>query len=192
MRYTEIDVQEASNKKERMDEKMKKLLCMLLSVLLVLSLVACGGTEKVDQEPPVGGDDAAQTQSVDLKAAAEEAIAAISSDDVVLFPEENPEAIESVYTGLTAVETKQLVVYLPPVLGNACEIVMVETANAADAETVRGILQSRVDTAANDTAYPENAEGWKNNAVITVNGNYVVLAAMPDGIELPAALKAEF
>lgn len=170
---------------------MKKLLCMLLTALLVLSLTACG-TEKADQEPPAGGDEGAQTQSVDLKAAAEEAIATIASDDVVLFPEENPEAIESLYPGLTAVETKQLVVYLPPVMGNACEIVMVEVANAADAETVQGILQSRVDTAANDTTYPENAEGWKNNAVITVNGNYVVLAAMPDGITLPAALKAEF
>lgn len=172
---------------------MKKLLCMLLSVLLVLSLVACGETkQKDDQDGLADEDGAAQVQSVDLKAAAEEAIAAIGSDDVVLFLTENPDEIESVYAGLTAVETKQLVVYLPPVLGNACEIVMVETANAADAETVRGILQARVDTAANDTTYPENAEGWKNNAVITVNGNYVVLAAMPDGIELPAALKAEF
>lgn len=171
---------------------MKKWICMLLAAMMVLSLAACGETEKDNPADPAGDDGAEQVQSIDLKAAAEEAIAAIGSDDVVLFLTENPDEIESVYAGLTAVETKQLVVYLPPVLGNACEIVMVETANAADAETVRGILQARVNTAANDTTYPENAEGWKNNAVITVNGNYVVLAAMPDGIELPAALKAEF
>ena len=69
---------------------------------------------------------------------------------------------------------------------------MAEAASAADAERIRSILQNRVDAAANDTAYPENAAGWKNNAVVTVNGNYVVMAVLPDGVEMPAAFKAEF
>ena len=111
---------------------------------------------------------------------------------MILLPEENQETIESLYPGLTAVATKQLVVYLPPVAGNACELVMVEAASPADAETVRGILQNRVDSAANDTVYPDNAEGWKNGAVVTVNGNYVVMAVLPSGVEMPAAFKAQF
>lgn len=159
---------------------MKKWICLLLAALLALSLAACGGTKQDDADNK-SGDEPGQ-QSVDLKQVAEDALAAISNDDVVLIPEENPEVIESLYPGLTAVETKQLVVYLPPVTGNACEIVMVETANAADAETVRGILQTRVDNAANDTSYPENAEGWKNHAEVTVNGNRVTLVALPESV----------
>ena len=74
----------------------------------------------------------------------------------------------------------------------AGELVMAEAASPADAETVRGILQNRVDSAANDTVYPDNAEGWKNGAVVTVNGNYVVMAVLPSGVEMPAAFKAQF
>lgn len=160
---------------------MKKWICMLLAVMTLLTLAACGDTGQEED-----------AQSADLKQAAEEAVASIASDDVVLFPEESTDNIEALYPGLTAVETKQLVVYLPPVMGNACEVVLAEAANAADAETVRAILQKRVDDAANDTTYPENAEGWKNRAVVTVNGNYVAMAVLPEGVELPAAFKAEF
>ena len=69
----------------------------------------------------------------------------------------------------------------------AGELVMVEVTNGADAETVRGILQQRVDNAANDTAYPENAPAWKNNSAVTVNSNYVVMGVLPEGVTLPAA-----
>ena len=69
---------------------------------------------------------------------------------------------------------------------------LVEVANSADTETVRSILQQRVDNAANDTAYPENAPAWKNNSAVTVNGNYVVMGVLPEGVTLPAAFKAEF
>ena len=145
--------------------------------------------EKADESGQSGGD---TQQSVDLKKAAEDALKPLEGTDVVLFPEENAETLDSLYPGLTAVATKQLVVYLPPVVGNACELVMAEAASAADAERIRSILQNRVDAAANDTAYPENAAGWKNNAVVTVNGNYVVMAVLPDGVEMPAAFKAKF
>ena len=49
-----------------------------------------------------------------------------------------------------------------------------------------------MDNAANDTAYPENAPAWKNNSAVTVNGNYVVMGVLPEGVTLPAAFKAEF
>lgn len=157
---------------------MKKGLTLLLALTMMFSLVACGAKEPVE--------------SVDLTAVAAEAAAVIESSGSVMFPEENPDMIESLYPGLTAVETKQLVVYMPPVVGFACEIVMVEAASEADAETVRGILQARIDTAADDTAYPDNAAGWKNNAQVFVNGTYVVLSALPDGVERTPAMKAEF
>ena len=158
---------------------MKKLLCVLLAVMTVLALAACG--DKTPQQN--GGQQDQPAQSVDLKKAAEDAIASIGNEDIVLMPEEDTDSIEAQYPGLTAVETKQLVVYWPPV---------VEVTNGADAETVRGILQQRVDNAANDTAYPENAPAWKNNSAVTVNGNYVVMGVLPEGVTLPAAFKAEF
>ena len=167
---------------------MKKWVCLLLCGLLILSLAACG-TEKTDGRQD---GDAQEAQPVNLKATAEEALKSLEGADVILFPEENAETIESLYPGLTTVATKQLVVYLPPVVGNACELVMAEAASPADAEHIRAIMQERVDTAANDTAYPDNAEGWKNNALVTVKGNDVVMAVLPDGVEMPAAFKAEF
>ena len=159
---------------------MKKLCCIVLTALLVLSLATCG--KATPQE---------DSKSVDLKQAAEDAIASLG-DEVVLFPVEDTAEIESLYPGLTAVETKQLVAYQPPVSGYGCELVMVEVANSADRETVRSILQQRVDNAANDSTYPENAPAWKNNAAVTVNGNYVVMGVLPEGMTLPDAFKAVF
>ena len=171
---------------------MKKWICMLLAAMMVLSLAACGGNQNPQQENGTQqGDTQQNEQTVDLKQAAEDAIAALG-DELPLFPVEDAAELEGLYPGLTAVETKQIVAYQPPVSGFGCELVMVEVANAADAETVRDILQQRVDSIANDTAYPENAPAWKNNSAVTVNGNYVVMGVLPEGVTLPAAFKAEF
>lgn len=86
---------------------MKKLLCVLLAVMTVLALAACG--DKTPQQN--GGQQDQPAQSVDLKKAAENAIASIGNEDIVLMPEEDTDSIEAQYPGLTAVETKQLVVY---------------------------------------------------------------------------------
>lgn len=168
---------------------MKKLICLLLAAVMALALVACGG----DKTPQEGNDSQqdAQTQAVDLKKAAEDAIASLG-DEVTFFPVEDANELEGLYPGLADVETRQIVAYQPPVTGFGCELAMVEVANAADAETVRAIFQNRVDGFANDTGYPENAPAWKNNSSVTVNGNYVVLGVLPEGMELPAAFKGEF
>ena len=157
---------------------MKKMLCLLLCAAMVVSLAACAKSEP--------------QKEVDLKTVAAEAVEELTEQGAMLIPEENPDYIEGIYPGLTAVETKQLVVYFPPVIGFACEIVMVEVASKDDVETVRSILQARIDAAASDTFYAENAEGWKNGAEIYVNGNFVVLCALPADMTVPAALKAEF
>ena len=185
---------------------MKKWICMLLAAMTVLSLAACGGnqnpqqgsdtqqengTQQNDVQQQENVQQGEQTQTVDLKQAAEDAITSLGGE-VTLFPVEDAAELEGLYPGLTAVKTTQIVAYQPPVSGFGCELVMVEVANAADAETVRGIMQQRVDSIANDTAYPENAPAWKNNSAVTVNGNYVVMGVLPEGMTLPAAFKAEF
>lgn len=171
---------------------MKKLLCIALAAMMVLALAACGGgndTPAGDNKNDPQQDQ--QTQSVDLKKTAEDAVAALG-DEYPMFLVEDADQLESLYPGLAAVETKQVVAYQPPISGFGCELAMVEVANAVDAETVRAIFQQRVDSIANDTAYPENAPAWKNNSAVTVNGNYVVLGVLPEGTDLPAAFKAEF
>ena len=177
---------------------MKKWICMLLAAMTVLSLAACGGNQNTQQENGTQQNDVQQQenvqqneQTVDLKQAAEDAIATLG-DELPLFPVEDADELEGLYPGLAAVETKQIVAYQPPVSGFGCALVMVEVASAADAETVRGILQQRVDSMANDTTYPENTPAWKNNSAVTVNGNYVVMGVLPEGVTLPAAFKAEF
>lgn len=170
---------------------MKKCICMLLAAVMVLALAACGGNDTPVGDVSSDPQQDPQTQSVDLKQTAADAVAALG-DEYPMFPVEDTAELESLYPGLTAVETKQLVAYQPPVSGFGCELAMVEVADAADAETVRAIFQQRVDSIANDDAYPENAPAWKNNSAVTVNGNYVVLGVLPEGTDLPAAFKAEF
>lgn len=170
---------------------MKKLFCVLLAAVMVLALAACGGKDTPADNANNDPQQDQQTQSVDLKQAAADAVAALG-DEYPMFPVEDAEELEGFYPGLSAIETKQIVAYQPPVSGFGCELAMVEVANAADAETVRGIFQARVDGFANDTAYPENAPAWKNNAAVTVNGSYVVLGVLPESTELPPVFKAEF
>ena len=173
-------------------DEMKKWICMLLAAMMVLSLAACGGNQNPQQENGTQqGDTQQNEQTVDLKQAAEDAIATLG-DEMPLFPVEDAAELEGLYPGLAAVETRQIVAYQPPVSGFGCELVMVEVASAAAGETVRGILQQRVDSMANDTTYPENTPAWKNNSAVTVNGNYVVMGVLPEGVTLPAAFKAEF
>ena len=159
---------------------MKKCICLLLAAVMVLALAACGGNDTPVGDVSSDSQQDPQTQSVDLKQTAADAVAALG-DEYPMFPVKDTAELESLYPGLTAVETKQLVAYQPP-----------EVADAADAETVRAIFQQRVDSIANDDAYPENAPAWKNNSAVTVNGNYVVLGVLPEGTDLPAAFKAEF
>ena len=86
---------------------------------------------------------------------------------------------------------KQSVFFISPT-ATSCEVSMVEAESAADAEIVRQSFQARVDAMADDTTYPEEAGMWKNNATVTVNGNYVVLEVLPDGCTVPDAFLAKF
>lgn len=160
---------------------MKKSICLILTVLLALTLCACG--ESKTAEP------------VDLKAACDAAIAQVSEelgdDAPVLMEETSMDLLGSLYAGIGDIELKQSVFYLSPTY-TSCEIAMVETASAADAQTVKAIFEARVDLMANDTMYPDEAGLWKNGANVTVNGNYVVLSVLPEGCTVPDALLAKF
>lgn len=92
-----------------------------------------------------------------------------------------PEMLDGFYPGLSAVGTKQLHVYMPAMTGVPYELVLVEVANNSDVETVKTILQTRIDTEkANQFAYPSVIENWELNSRIAVNGNFILMAVTSD------------
>lgn len=94
---------------------------------------------------------------------------------------EAPEALEAFYVGLSAVETNKLHVFFPQMTGVPYEVALVEVANSADVETVKAILESRVDIALQDPyAYPMVTDTWTNSCEIVVNGNCLMLVCSED------------
>ena len=52
--------------------------------------------------------------------------------------------------------------------------------------------QTQTDGQSVDLRAAYEAGMWKNNATVTVNGNYVVLEVLPDGCTVPDAFLAKF
>ena len=142
---------------------MKKLIALSLALIaLVATLTACG------QKAP------AQSGDVNLEA---------FYQTIFTDPENTPammamdaEMLEAFYPGLTALNLKQTVAYMPMISAVACEIAMVECENAADVETVKAIFEARIDAQVNDHFnYPAVIEAWEKEAQVVVNGNYVAM-----------------
>lgn len=92
-----------------------------------------------------------------------------------LVPMEN-DTLDAFYPGLNALSLTQKVAYMPMMTAVPCEIVMVECADAADAQTVKGIFKARVDAqVSNHLNYPMVIEAWEKEAKIVSNGNFVAL-----------------
>ncbi len=92
-----------------------------------------------------------------------------------LVPMEN-DALDAFYSGLTSLSLSQKVAYMPMMTAVPCEIVMVECANAADVETVKGIFNARITAQVNNQFnYPLVIEAWEKEAKVVSNGNFVAL-----------------
>ena len=85
---------------------MKKLICLLLAAVMVLALAACGGNDTPVGDVSSDPQQDPQTQSVDLKQTAADAVAALG-DEYPMFPVEDTAELESLYPGLTAVRPGQ-------------------------------------------------------------------------------------
>ena len=145
---------------------MKKIVSLSLVLTLMLGVLSgCANTAG-------GGNEA----SADVNL--EEFYQTIFTD-----PENTPamgpmegEMLDAFYPGLSDVELKQTVAYMPMITAVACEIVMVECANAADVETVKAIFQDRITSQVeNHFNYPAVIEAWSKEAQVVSNGNYVAL-----------------
>ncbi len=146
------------------------LICMLLTGVLT----ACGSKDS--------------GKTYDLQQVYQDILAAQpeGSDDLsgVMFETTDKDAIEEIYPGLGAIELKQEVCYQHAVTG-FCEIMLVEAADSKDVQRIVDIFNQRIDTAADDSFYPETAQLWAQNAQVQNEGNYVALVALPDGYTVP-------
>ncbi len=151
----------------------KAVTTALICVLLAGMLTACGGDS---------------SKSYDLQEVYQEILAAQpeNTDDLsgVMFETTDQDAIEEVYPGLGAIKLKQEVCYQHAVTG-FCEIMLVEVADSKDVQSVVDIFNQRIDTASDDSFYPETAQLWAQNAQVQTEGNYVAMVALPDGYTVP-------
>lgn len=107
--------------------------------------------------------------------------------------EEIPEMLDSYYPGLFDLELKQVHIYIPMMSAVAYEVVLIEAANAADVETISGILQERISgQISNQHNYPMVIEAWQNNAHVVSNGNYLMLVVGDDASAYVDAFNALF
>ena len=152
---------------------MKKWMALLLTGLMALSLSACGGK---------GGDAGTETRQVDLTAVLGEMEEACELPEDYLTDLEG-EMLEMYYAGIGEVETNQMLIKLPMMSAEACEIALLECKTEEDADKAQEILQARIDYQAGDDEniggafYPAAIESWKE-ASVQRQGNYVAMLAV--------------
>lgn len=86
------------------------------------------------------------------------------------------EIVDNLFPGLNAVDTQQCLVYANMMSMNMGELVLVQVTDSKDVDTVKGVLQARVDTMIDGGAwYPEPTELWTNSSQVVSNGNYILM-----------------
>lgn len=150
-------------------------ICLLMACMTIFML-GCGEKQPAD------------AKTYDLQQVYQDLMNAQPADaedlSGVMFETTDKDAINGTYHGLADIELKQEVCYQHAVTG-FCEVMLVETASADDVQKVIDIFNARIDTAADDSFYPETAQIWAQNAQVQSEGNYVALVALPDGYTVP-------
>lgn len=166
---------------------MRKILAVLMAAAMLAALLcACGANSSSSAGLP------ADTVLTERMEAGMKALEESCGDDMpALWPEESVDGVAYLYPGIADVELKQFACYSAVIASAPSEVIMVEVADAKDVDTVKEIFQARIDGAASDTGYAEEAAQWERNAKVTVSGNFVFMCAMPDGVEVPAEFLAE-
>ena len=149
---------------------MKKIICSLLGISLVLALAACGGK----------GNDAPAQEAPDLNQYYEDFMSTLDADNTPAMMDVEGDFIQQYYPGLENIPTKQSVLKTAMIAMVAYEFALVEVENAADAQTVADIFQARIDyQIENGAFYFMTQEGWEKAEIIT-HGNVVALITAQD------------
>lgn len=130
-------------------------------------VVRCNWTESKPEEKP------AESTSVDLTAFYNDTIANYEFQTLEAF---TGDVLDTYYPGMSAVSTKQCLIMGTMMSMNNGEFCLVEVTNSSDVDTVKKILQDRVDYMAETGAwYPDPTELWTNSSRVVSNGNYVMM-----------------
>lgn len=160
---------------------MKKWMTMILALLMMNTLAACGSKDKPSTPETEQTEQNEQVNpSIDLSAFYQELAEAYGWDDDYMVEIEG-EILGQYYPGLADIPTKQFIAKTPMMGAAALEIVLMECENEEDAAAAAEILEERIRYQVGDENnpggawYPETIEGWSKGQVIT-QGNYVFLA----------------
>ena len=141
---------------------MKRILTAILALALCLGLAACGSDTAAD--------------APDLQAYYDDFMASLGEEDAPMMMEITDDLVDSMYPGLSDYELSQRVLHTAAISAVAFEMALVEVADAADVEAVKGIFQSRIDSQVEGGAmYPATVEAWQNQSHIVDRENYVAL-----------------
>lgn len=129
--------------------------------------------EKPEEKPEEKPADNTSSGSVDLQAFYDDMTSTYEFQALQAF---SGEILDSYYAGMSDVDTKQCLIMGTMMSMNNGEFCLVEVTNSSDVETVKAILQSRVDYMAESGAwYPGPTELWTNSSRVVSNGNYVMM-----------------
>ena len=154
---------------------MKKIVSFLFATIMLITI---GGCSEKKNSPEPGTELSTFYQAV-IENQPED------KEALILFEEHNPGLISSFYPGLEEIELNQQAYYMPPIATHPCEIVLVEVANENDVQKVVDIFQERIDMGADNTTYPESAQGWLDYAQVHQSGNFVCMIVLPEGYMIP-------
>ena len=152
---------------------MKKIISLILVLVLMMSLAACGGKEK--------------TASVDVKALYE-SFGSYMPD--MFFPDEDT------MMNFLGIEAKDCVQYQVAICAEgmrADEVWLIEAKNASALEDLRQLAETRVEAKKDETvSYAPDQYVVVEKAVILTEGNYLALLISPDVDALKAGFEAAF
>ena len=106
--------------------------------------------------------------------------------------------LDSFYSGLTGISTRQCIVYVPQMSMNMGELALIEVSDAADVAAVTAILQARIDYMAGDgngpggAWYPEAMDTWESQSRVVSSGNYVMMVVNGSCDSIVSDFKALF
>ena len=166
--------------------KSKYLCSLLLCLVIAVSIIGCAKEE--GNENNENGNSSVTKEELNLEELFQEGMDSYTAKGLeppVLFPEADPGYLENFYPGIGNIIFKQIYVAMAPVTNAPMEIALVEVEEASDVEVIREIFQDRIDSRADDSAYPEESAVWKKNGIVTTSGNYVFMAVMTDDYGIP-------
>ena len=86
------------------------------------------------------------------------------------------ELLDGYFAGLSGIKTEQCLVYINMMSMNMGEIALIQVSDSADVDTVKSILQGRIDQMVNGGAwYPEPTRLWSEDSRVVSNGNYIMM-----------------